>query len=63
MEAMRSCFVLAAAVAIAAFPSAAKAQRVVPPGNSAVNQYTETFPTAGAGTFNDRLPGQVRSRL
>ena len=37
----------AVAVAIAAFPSAAVAQRVVPPGNSAVNQYTETYPMAG----------------
>lgn len=35
-----------AAVAILAVPSAASAAHVVPPGNSAANQYTETFPTA-----------------
>lgn len=28
-------------------PPAAGAQQVVPPGNSAANQYTETYPTAG----------------
>ena len=40
---------LVAAIAIALLPSAALAQPVVPPGNSAANQYTETFPTAGGG--------------
>ncbi len=40
---------LVAAIAIALLPPAAIAQPVVPPGNSAVNQYTETFPTAGGG--------------
>jgi hypothetical protein len=35
-----------AAVAILA-PTAALAETVVPPGNSAANQYTETFPTTG----------------
>jgi hypothetical protein len=38
---------LLAAIAIFAFPSAAVAEELVPPGNSAVNQYTETFPTPG----------------
>jgi hypothetical protein len=37
---------LTAAIAILALPSVAAAERIVPPGNSAVNQYTETFPTA-----------------
>ncbi len=35
------------AAAIAALPSVATAQTVIPPGNSAVNQYTQTYPTAG----------------
>jgi len=38
---------LTAAIAILALPSVAAAERLVPPGNSAVTQYTETFPTAG----------------
>jgi hypothetical protein len=38
---------LLTAIAIFAFPSAAMAEELVPPGNSAVNQYTETFPTPG----------------
>lgn len=29
------------------FPAGAAAAELVPPGNSAANQYTETFPTAG----------------
>lgn len=33
----------------ACFSATAMAQRVVPPGNSAANQYTETYPTAGGG--------------
>lgn len=37
----------ATAIAILAFPSAAMAAPLVPPGNSAVTQYTQTFPTAG----------------
>lgn len=36
---------LAAALALA--PAAGAEEPLVPPGNSAVNQYTETFPTAG----------------
>lgn len=34
------------ALVVLVVPAAAPAQSVVPPGNSAVNQYTETFPTA-----------------
>src|SRR5262245_36077228 len=37
----------AAAVAIFAFPAVSNAEYFVPPGNSAVNQYTESVPTAG----------------
>lgn len=36
-----------AAVAIAAVPSIAGAEAIVPPGNSAATQYTEAIPTAG----------------
>ena len=37
----------ATAVAIFAFPSVSNAEYFIPPGNSAVNQYTESVPTAG----------------
>jgi hypothetical protein len=37
----------AAAVAIFAFPPVSNAEYYVPPGNSAVNQYTESVPTSG----------------
>jgi cobalamin biosynthesis Mg chelatase CobN len=49
------------AVAILALPSAAPAQRVVPPGNSAANQYTETFPTA-KGPAATKKRGKQRHR-
>lgn len=45
---------LATAIALLALPLAADAQYVVPPDNSAVNQYTETVPTAGGGQDTDR---------
>jgi hypothetical protein len=38
---------LTAAVALLALPASAMAEYLVPPGNSAVNQYTETYPSAG----------------
>jgi hypothetical protein len=38
---------LAATIAIFAIPSAAQAEYLVPPGNSAATQYTEAVPTAG----------------
>ncbi len=38
---------LATAIAIVALPSAAQAEYLVPPGNSAATQYTEAVPTAG----------------
>lgn len=59
---------LTAAIAIFAFPSVATAQYLVPPGNSAVNQYTESVPTAGGqknvgdgpkGDRGDRSPSAV----
>jgi hypothetical protein len=53
---------LTAAVAIVAMPAAAMAERVVPPGNSAATQYTETFPTAkGPAATKKRGKGANRS--
>ena len=46
---MRAGLAVAAAMAIASFPSSALAQPVAPPGNSAVDQYTETLPIPGGG--------------
>lgn len=40
-------YLLVGAAAIAFAPTHALAAEVVPPGNSGVNQYTETVPTAG----------------
>ena len=63
MSALRLGLGLAAAIAVASLPPVAMAQRVVPPGNSAVNQYTETFPTAGGGApasdRGERSPAEV----
>jgi hypothetical protein len=54
---------LIGAIAATLCPAAATAQRLVPPGNSGVNQYTETFPTAGgdavAGDGGKRSPKKV----
>lgn len=52
---------LAAAAMILALPSAAPAQSVVPPANSAANQYTETFPTA-KGPAATKKRGKQRHR-
>ena len=49
MRALRLGIGLAMAIAVASFPPVTVAQPVVPPGNSAVNQYTETYPSAGGG--------------
>lgn len=55
MKALRTASVLLAAALVGvALPASASAQYVVPPDNSAVNQYTETVPTAGGG----REPGE-----
>lgn len=50
------------ALAVLALPAAAGAGYYVPPGNSAVNQYTESFPGAGGesgGKNRDVTPGQA----
>jgi hypothetical protein len=50
---------LAIAIAlIAAAPAAAEEEVVVPPENSAVNQYTEAFPTAGGDRDADKHRGR-----
>lgn len=49
-KALKTGIGLAVAIAIFALPGAAGAQRVVPPGNSAVTQYTQTFPTGGGNS-------------
>jgi hypothetical protein len=58
MKTLRKRILPAAAIALAcalASPAAAPAGKVVPPGNSAVNQYTEGFPTAaGERDAHDR---------
>ncbi len=55
--------VLFASLALAALPASASAAALVPPGNSAANQYTETFPTTGGNTEakgkGKVTPGQV----
>ncbi|HEY7455765.1 MAG TPA: hypothetical protein VH703_00690 [Solirubrobacterales bacterium] len=49
MSPLRTAPLLTATIALLACPALAGAQYVVPSGNSAVNQYTETVPTAGGG--------------
>jgi hypothetical protein len=62
MKALRTASAsLATAIAFLALPPIAAAQYVVPPDNSAVNQYTETVPTAGGGQDTDRHGGGKRS--
>lgn len=53
---------LAAALTLLAAPAPAGAQYVVPPGNSAVNQYTETIPTSGGGRDSDGGSGKRAAR-
>ena len=54
---------LVSAVAIFAMPVSAFAESIVPPGNSAVNQYTQTFPTSGGNVAvkgsSIKVPAQV----
>ena len=52
---------LAAAIAILAAPAAASAEYLVPPGNSAVTQYTESFPTAGGDKNSEKVGEGDRS--
>lgn len=50
VNALRLGIGLVAALGLA-LPSAAAAQRIIPPGNSGVNQYTEPFPTPGGSAI------------
>lgn len=45
---------LLAALTVVALPAAAAAEYLVPPGNSAVNQYTESLPTSGGSRDSER---------
>jgi cobalamin biosynthesis Mg chelatase CobN len=67
MTTLRTGFGLLAAIIVGfALPTAAGAEYLVPPGNSAANQYTESFPTAGGDqkaekgrSGGDRSPAEV----
>ena len=52
---------LAAVAALLILPSTAPAATVVPPGNSAATQYTETLPTSGGNAEVNGTPGKGRT--
>lgn len=55
---LKTAIAVTALVASIAVPSLASAETVVPPGNSAATQYTETFPTTGGNAeVNSSLGG------
>ena len=58
MNASRILLASLAVAALLALPGSAPAESLVPPGNSAANQYTETFPTAG-GNAEAKGKGKV----
>lgn len=58
MTAARILFASLALTALLALPASAPAASLVPPGNSAANQYTETFPTTG-GNAESKGKGKV----
>ncbi len=47
MKKLKTAIAMTVFVALMAIPPQAVAENIVPPGNSAATQYTETFPTAG----------------
>jgi hypothetical protein len=53
MSLLRAAIGLAIAMSIASFPAGATAQRLVPPGNSALNQYKETLPGPGGNELRE----------
>lgn len=62
MDTSRTLLASLVVVAFAAFPATALAGALVPPGNSAANQYTETFPTTGGNAEAKKgkvTPGDV----
>jgi hypothetical protein len=58
VTAARALLAALALAALAIFPAGATAASLVPPGNSAANQYTETFPTTG-GNAEAKGKGRV----
>jgi hypothetical protein len=60
MRARGTRFAVLTALAGFALASSAKAEYLVPPGNSAVNQYTETIPTAGGRGNVEKSHGENR---
>lgn len=50
---LKTAIAIVALLASIFLPSAAAAETVVPPGNSAATQYTEAFPTAGGNAVNN----------
>ncbi len=58
MTAARILFASLVLAALAVLPATAPAASLVPPGNSAANQYTETFPTSG-GNAEAKGKGKV----
>lgn len=59
MTANRIAFPIVTTLALLLLPTAAGAEYVVPSGNSAVNQYTETYPTAGGGRDSEGGSGST----
>jgi hypothetical protein len=61
MGLLRTAIGMAALTALVALPPSAVAETVVPPGNSAATQYTETFPTSnGEADLNQGIDGGER---
>jgi len=58
MDALWQKVALAATIAVISVPVPAMAG-IVPPDNSAANQYTETFPTAGGGSSTEEKGGST----
>ena len=56
MKAPSAILGLLAAIVLAVPPAASSGQRLVPPGNSAVNQYTETIPAGGGNATAGSRP-------
>lgn len=55
MRALFRVAILAAALVLAATPGSALALKLVPPGNSAADQYTETLPGTQGGVPTDEI--------
>src|SRR5215213_9066338 len=62
-RAMRTIVHLLAAIVLTTIPETAVAAEVIPPDNSAVNQYTETWPTSGGNAKSDGKPTSPKKVL